>query len=166
MSQEGWTMTWILSGSTSWYYVQWKMIISKILHTWLGLIQGPSDEGCSYLVCLTIELGGFNYDLDTWGCAGLQPTRIPSRGCLFFCPIVPGLGYCFNSHWARRVEPWPGYLGLCRSTANANPLTEMLGLFSIVPVLGYCFNSPWAGRVELRPWYLVVALLDITVKRQ
>ena len=26
-----------------------------------------------------LEPGGLNYDLDTWGCAGLLPTQIPSR---------------------------------------------------------------------------------------
>ena len=33
---------------------------------------------------IAIEPGGLNYDLDTWGCAGLRPTQIPSRGCLVF----------------------------------------------------------------------------------
>ena len=37
-------------------------------------------------------------------CAGLRPTQIPSRRCLVFYPIVPGLGYCLNRHSARRVE--------------------------------------------------------------
>ena len=33
---------------------------------------------------IPIEPGGFNYDLDTWGCAGLRPTQIPLRECLVF----------------------------------------------------------------------------------
>ena len=33
---------------------------------------------------IAIETGGLNYDLDIWGCASLQPTQVPSQGCLVF----------------------------------------------------------------------------------